>query len=93
MLSEKTIIIKKKPYFGTTIHKHYLNHVLDLSLPNTKELSVINEVIDDLADLSAREVSEYSHGDMHWMIAEDNEDLDYEYVFYIDHEYSREYDN
>ena len=52
ILNEKIIIIKKKPYFGTTIHKHYLNNVPDLSLLNTKELSVINEVIDDLADLS-----------------------------------------
>jgi len=31
---------------------------------------------------------------MPWMIAEDNEDLDYEYVFYRDPEYSvREYGN
>ncbi len=44
--------------------------------------------------MSAKEVSEYSHGDMPWMIAEDNEDLEYEYVFYRDPEYTvREYDN
>lgn len=61
---------------------------------NTKELSVINEVIDKLSDMSAKEISEYSHGDMPWRIAEDNEDLDYEYVFCRDPEYTvREYDN
>ncbi len=94
MINDNSIIIEKKPYFGTTIHKHYLQEVPDLSALNTMELSVINEVIDELGDLSAKEVSEYSHGDMPWIIAEDNEDLDYEYVFYRDPEYSvREYDD
>lgn len=94
MVEEKLIIINKKPYFGTTIHKYYLQQVPDLSAINTQELSVINEVIDELSYMSAKEVSEYSHGDMPWMIAEDNEDLDYEYVFYRDPEYSvREYEN
>ena len=88
------VIIEKKSYFGTTLHKHYLKDVPNLTVLNTKELSIINEVIDELGDLSAKKVSEYSHGDMPWMIAEDNEDLDYEYVFYRDPEYSvREYDN
>ena len=94
MAEEKLIIINKKPYFGTTIHKYYLQQVPDLSAISTQELSVINEVIDELGNMSAKEVSKYSHGDMPWMIAEDNEDLDYEYVFYRDPEYSvREYEN
>lgn len=66
----------------------------DTYLLNTEELAVINEVIDRLSDLSSNEVNEYSQGDMPWMIAEVNEDLDYEYVFYRDPEYSvRKYDN
>ncbi len=94
MIEEELIIINKKPYFATTIHKHYLQQVPDLSALNTQELSVINEVIDELSDMSATEVSQYSHGDMPWMIAEDNEELDYEYVFYRDPEYSvRNYEN
>ena len=94
MISDESVTIENKPYFGTVVHKHYLKDVPDLSSLNTKELGVINEVIDDLSDLSANEVSEYSRGDMPWMIAEDNDDLDYEYVFYRDPEYSvREYGN
>ena len=94
MVDEGLVIIENKPYYGTTIHKHYLQKVPDLSLLNTKELGVINEVIDKLSDLTATEVSRYSHGDMPWMIAEDNEELDYEYVFYRDPEYTvRKYDN
>ncbi|MBQ2654932.1 MAG: SocA family protein [Methanobrevibacter sp.] len=95
MIENKEVIFKKEPYYnGTTIHKYYLTNVPDLSLLNTKELSVINNVIDKISDFSANEASNYSHGDMPWMIAEDNEELDYEYVFYRDPEYSvRKYDN
>ena len=51
------------------------------------------DVIDKLGNYSAKEASNYSHGDMPWMIAEDNDELDYEYVFYRDPEYSvRDYD-
>lgn len=93
MLDEGLLIFEKKPYFGTIIQKYYMQKVPDLTSLNTKELSVINEVIDTISDMSATEVSEYSHGDMPWMIVEDNEDLDYEYVFYRDPEYTvREYD-
>ena len=95
MIENKEVIFKKEPYYnGTTIHKYYLTNVPDLSLLNTKELSVINNVIDKISDFSANEASKYSYGDMPWMIAEDNEELDYEYVFYRDPEYSvRKYDN
>ena len=95
MIENKEVIFKKEPYYnGTTIHKYYLTNVPDLSLLNTKELSVINNVIDKISDFSANEASNYSHGYMPWMIAEDNEELYYEYVFYRDPEYSvRKYDN
>ncbi len=94
MIGEGILNVKKEPYYGTTIHKHYLNVVPDLSLLNTKELSVINDVIDELSVKSANDISEYSHGDMPWMIAEDNDELDYEFVFYRDPEYSvRDYGN
>ena len=43
--------------------------------------------------MSAKEISNYSHGDLPWRIAETNAELDYEYVFYRDPEYIvREYD-
>ena len=68
MIENKEVIFKKEPYYnGTTIHKYYLTNVPDLSLLNTKELSVINNVIDKISDFSANEASNYSHGDMPWM--------------------------
>ena len=95
MINKGDLIISKQPYHGdTTIHKYYLSKTPDLSLISTKELSVINDVIDKHADKSAAEFSDYSHGDMPWAIADDNDILDYEYVFYRDPEYSvRAYDD
>ncbi len=93
LINDDFIEMRKEPYFNTLIHKHYLKKSPDLSLLNTDELRVINDVIDKLGDYSANDVSNYSHGDMPWMIAEDNDELDYEYVFYRDPEYSvRDYD-
>lgn len=93
LINENVIELRKEPYFNTTIHKHYLKQSPDLSLLNTDELRVINDVIDKIGGFSAKEASKYSHGDLPWRIAEDNEELDYEYVFYRDPEYSvRDYD-
>ena len=51
MINKGDLIISKQPYHGdTTIHKYYLSKTPDLSLISTKELSVINDVIDKHAD-------------------------------------------
>ena len=93
-LIEKDLLeVKPEPYCNTTINKHYIKVDPDLSILSSDELGVINNVIDYLADMSSNEISEFSHGDMPWMIAEDNDNLDYEYVFYRDPEYSvRDYE-
>ncbi len=57
------------------MYKYSLNKSPDLSLLSTKELVVINEVIDKLGDMSASEISEYSHGDTPWRIAKDQQPL------------------
>ena len=42
--------------------------------------------------MNASQVSAYSHGDMPWKSAKEQEDLDYEMVFYRDELYTvREY--
>lgn len=89
------IVEKKDEIYKNYPQKHYyLKTVPDLSLLTTEELRVINDVIDKIGDWSANKVSKYSHGDLPWKIAEDNDVLDYEYVFYRDPKYSvREYDS
>ena len=57
------------------------------------ELLVINEVIDELSDMNANQISEYSHGDMPWRATDDNEIINYGFVFYRNPEYvKRKYD-
>jgi len=43
--------------------------------------------------MNATQISEYSHGDMPWRVAEDYEIMKYSFVFYRDPEYRvRKYD-
>lgn len=65
----------------------------DISLLNKAEITVIDDTINKISTMNSGQISDYSHGDLPWRIAEDNEELDYEYVFYRDPEYSvRDYD-
>ncbi|MDO5851939.1 MAG: Panacea domain-containing protein [Methanobacteriaceae archaeon] len=60
----------------------------DISSLNKIEITVINDTLNKLSSMLSRQISDYSHGDLPWRIAEDNEELNYEYVFYRDPEYS-----
>ena len=51
-------------------------------LKDARELQHIDEVLARLSDKNATELSNYSHDDVPWLIAEDNQPLDYEAVFY-----------
>ena len=66
----------------------------DINLLSNEELQVINDVIKRITHFYSGEVSQYSHGDIPWRLAKDNEALNYESVFYRDPEYSvRDYDD
>ena len=53
-----------------------------------KEIKVIADNIQKLSDMSSAEIANYSHGDRPWRISDDNEELNYEAVFYRKPEYS-----
>ena len=55
---------------------------------NVNEIKVIEENILKLSDMSSAEISNYSHGDRPWRLSDDNEELNYEAVFYRKPEYS-----
>ncbi len=64
----------------------------DLSKLTGQEVALIDDVLNRLSDKSAKELSEYSHGDTPWKSHEEGEEIDYESVFYRDDKYSvREY--
>ncbi len=69
-------------YFRHPQKKYLAHREADLTKLDARELKHIDEVLAKLSDMNATELSEYSHQDVPWLIAEDNRALDYEAVFY-----------
>lgn len=84
---EEIIEIKSKHY--THEQKKFLPNIKpDLSLLSGQELALIDDVLKRYADKTATELSEMSHRDTPWRLAEDGKDLEYEYAFYRPDEFS-----
>jgi len=74
------------------VESKYFNHLQKKYLPvrepdltklkDARELRHIDEVIARLGDKNAAELSEYSHEDTPWIVAKENQPLDYDAVFY-----------
>ncbi len=60
----------------------------DLSKINTQEQKVIDDVINSLSDMNAKQISEYSHNDVPWQTTEEGKVINYESVFYRTPPYS-----
>lgn len=60
----------------------------DLSKINAREQKVIDDVINLLSDMNAKQISEYSHNDVPWQTTEEGAVIDYESVFYRTPSYS-----
>lgn len=66
-------------YFGGYTQKRLIpQRKADLSSFSAEEISLVDEVIEDLRGHSASEVSELSHRAVGWQIAEIGEDIPYE---------------
>jgi len=69
--------------------KKYLPHKRpDLSRLSGREIEHIDEVLARLSDKNAKELSDYSHGDIPWLSRKFGERMSYESVFYRDDKYS-----
>jgi hypothetical protein len=65
----------------------------DLSRLSGREVDVINRVLDKLSDMTAVQISEYSHNDVPWLSTEEGCVIPYETVFYRTPAYAtRSYD-
>ena len=72
----------KSKYFQHEQKKYLPHRSPDLSVLTVQEKEHIDEVLARFADKNAKELSDYSHGDTPWIIAEKGMPLDYEMVFY-----------
>ena len=84
----------RSKYFQYDQKKYLPRKSPDLSILSGREIQHIDNVLSRLADKSAKELSDYSHGDIPWKSHKNGEIIDYESVFYRDDNYSvREYED
>ncbi|WKZ30153.1 MAG: DUF4065 domain-containing protein [Candidatus Dojkabacteria bacterium] len=80
--SEELEVIKSK-YFQHNQKKYQAVRNPDLSkLLTAQEIKHIDEVLARLSDKNASELSNYSHQDVPWVVAEEGKPIEYESVFY-----------
>ncbi|OGZ28316.1 MAG: repressor protein, partial [Candidatus Nealsonbacteria bacterium RIFOXYD1_FULL_39_11] len=83
MIENGEVVKVEGKYFNYPQRKYLPIREPDLTkLKDARELRHIDEVIARLGDKNATELSEYSHEDTPWLIAKENQPLDYEAVFY-----------
>jgi transcriptional regulator with XRE-family HTH domain len=92
MIEANEVVRVKSEHFQYPQTKYLPLRSPDLSVISSRELQLIDNVLDRLGSKNAREISEYSHGDIPWRMAGEGELLEYEAVFYRTQPYSmREY--
>jgi len=93
MIREKEITKIKSEYFQYPQTKYLPLRKADLTELRASEIEIIDDVLKRLSDMSAAQLSEYSHNDVPWLTTDDGKAIEYESVFYRTSEYSvREYD-
>jgi transcriptional regulator with XRE-family HTH domain len=73
---------------GFEQRKYLPNRQPDLSKLGAHEIKLIDEVLERLSHMGARQISDYSHGDIPWITTEEQKPIEYEAVFYRTPQYS-----
>ena len=88
MEEEGKIKIFKDKYYDYVQKRYIPLKKSDLSKLKASEKDILDKVIDQYSDWSAKQLSEYSHGDMPWKATKSGDIIDYELVFYRTPPYS-----
>ncbi|HZV69323.1 MAG TPA: type II toxin-antitoxin system antitoxin SocA domain-containing protein [Saprospiraceae bacterium] len=93
-MMEKSQLQRVKTEFHGLPQTRYLPLVkADLTVLKASEKEVIDKVIDQMSDWTAKAISDYSHKDLPWEVTEEGDDINYELAFYRELPYSvRVYD-
>ncbi len=75
-------------YFNYPQRKYLPVRRPNLNVLSGREIEHIDDVLARLADKNAKEMENYSHGDIPWKTAENGKAISYESVFYRDERYS-----
>jgi len=93
MIKEGSLQRINTEYYGFPQKRYIPLQKPDMSELSASELSVIEQVINQYADWSAKKISDYSHKDMPWKASKEGEIIDYELAFYREAPFSaRTYD-
>lgn len=93
MEGKKELSKVESQYFQYPQTKYLPRREPDLSKLTANELEMIDNVLKKLSDMTAKQISEYSHNDVPWPTTEDGRVIEYESVFYRTPAYSvRSYD-
>lgn len=81
---ENKIETVKSKFYQRQQKKYLVNPdiKLDLSTLTGREIDHINQEIKRFGDWTAKQISDFSHLDTPWLVAENKEVLEYEHVFY-----------
>jgi len=94
MEKQKELVHVKQEYFKLQQKKYLPLRKPNLTLLSAQEIQHIDWVLERLSNKNAKEMEEYSHRDVPWIITEEQSIIDYESVFYRTPEFSvREYDD
>jgi len=92
MIADKDIEKVESNYFNYPQTKYLPLRKPKLEIFTGRETDLISDVLDRLSDKNATEISEYSHEDVPWLTTNEDEQIEYESVFYRTPPYSvREY--
>ncbi len=76
------IRIIKDQYYGYPQKRYIPLKKADLTKLKASEKEIIDQVVNQLSDKTAAEISKYSHEDVPWKATKEKEAIDYELVFY-----------
>jgi len=88
MIKEGILEKVTSSYFKHEQKKYLPHRPPHLKALTAQEVKLIDEVLDRLSDMSATAISEYSHGDVPWVVTADKHPIEYESVFYRTQAYS-----
>jgi transcriptional regulator with XRE-family HTH domain len=88
MAANGELIEVKDKYFAYPRRKYLPRRKPDLSTLKGSEIEIIDNVLNRLSDMNAREISDYSHNDVPWLTTEEGKTIEYEAVFYRTPAYS-----
>jgi transcriptional regulator with XRE-family HTH domain len=88
MIASKELEKVKSEYFKYPQTKYLPLRKADLSILKAHEKETIDIVLEMFSDMTAKEISEYSHNDVPWITTEKGKSIEYESVFYRTKPYS-----